>query len=114
MDMNKKYAYKAEPWYGTYHNMFNRCYCNKHKEFPIYGGRGVSVCNDWKDIKNFKAWIQDSGFEPGLTIDRIDPNGNYEPSNCRWATRKEQANNRRNTRYITYKWLVGTISEWAE
>lgn len=107
-------SFYKKPWYGSYKAMMERCYRENAKNYPDYGGRGITVCEEWHNIENFEAWVLQSNYKIGLTIDRIDVNGNYEPSNCKWSTRKEQDNNRRNTVYIECEGKRHTISEWAE
>lgn len=96
-------------------NMKTRCYNKNAINFQDYGGRGITVCDEWKeDFSAFRDWALNNGYSPNLTIDRVDNEKGYSPDNCRWATPKEQANNRRGNRPITHNGETHTISEWAD
>ena len=90
--------------------MKHRCSNPKIKN---YGGRGIKVCEEWQTFKPFEEWSLSNGYREGLSIDRIDNDGNYEPSNCRWADKTTQENNRSNNVCLEYKGEKRTISEWA-
>ena len=83
--------------YNTWCNMIQRCYSKKHNSYHRYGGRGISICESWKN--SFEAFLKDMGSKPFLKaqIDRINNDGNYKPSNCRWVTRKQNCQNRSNS-----------------
>jgi len=99
----------------TYSNMKGRCYNPKTNGYKYYGGKGITVCAEWlKDSKKFYAWALNNGYEENLTIDRIENDGNYEPSNCRWATHKEQQNHRTNTIFIEYDNEIKPLTQWSK
>lgn len=91
-----------------------RCFNRNDPGYVRYGGRGITICDRWKN--SFEAFYADVGPKPEWadSIDRIDNNGNYEPGNVAWATTKEQANNRRTNRIITYRGVTQTMAQWAE
>lgn len=91
-----------------------RCCNSTNKAFKNYGGRGITICDEWKLFVNFKEWALRTGYGKGLSIDRIDNDGNYEPHNCRWTTRKVQTNNTRRNNRFEYNGELKTISELAD
>lgn len=100
--------------YRAWDSMKARCYRKTTAPYPRYGGRGISVCYEWREsFISFMDWSIANGYSDGLSLDRIDPNGNYEPSNCRWVTMKEQENNKPSNRWVEYCGETHTISEWC-
>ena len=89
-----------------------RCLNSKDQAFLKYGGRGITVSNEWLNFDNFKRDML-SSYKSGLTLERIDNNEGYSKNNCKWATRKEQANNRRSNHLFTYKGISDTLVNWA-
>lgn len=99
--------------YAIWRSMKDRCYNPKVKRFPNYGGRGITVCDRW--LNSFENFLEDMGRRPSInhSIERNENNGNYEPSNCRWATRLEQANNKTNNVSISFNGKTLNLSQWA-
>ena len=100
-----------------WHSMYCRCYYPSTNQYKNYGGKGIKVCEEWKHIEgfiNFYNWAMNNGYEKNLTLDRIDNNKNYCPSNCRWITKAEQQFNKTNTRYFEYNGQKKCLAEWAE
>lgn len=95
-------------------DMKRRCYNTERKDYPRYGGRGITVCNRW--LESFDNFYNDmiNDFRVGLTLDRIDYNGSYSPENCRWLSTKEQNNNTRRNRNITLNGETKTLQQWIE
>ena len=104
-----------ERLYNIWLGMKNRCYTKSHIRYSDYGGRGITVCAEWKqDYSAFRSWAIQNGYADYLTIDRIDNNGNYEPSNCRWVSMHEQCRNQRTNVMLTYCGKTQTMKDWAK
>lgn len=106
--------YRNKRLWKIWESMHERCEYQKHVQYHNYGGKGVKVCDEWSEYLPFAKWAFSNGYADNLTIDRINGNGNYEPSNCRWATVKEQQNNRATNRIIEYRGEMYTLTQLAE
>lgn len=101
--------------YQIYTSMKDRCYRANARDYARYGAKGIRVCSEWlASFDAFRDWALQSGYADNLTLDRKEVSGPYSPENCRWSTYKEQANNRSNTKYITYEGVTRAASEWAD
>lgn len=111
--MSRTHGMSRTRIYRIWKGMKNRC-CNENiPQYSDWGGRGITVCDEWKhDFKSFYEWAVNNGYDEKLSIDRIDNNEGYCPENCRWVTEKEQALNRRSNVYITHNGVTKHISEW--
>lgn len=106
---------KHSQLYTVWCHIKARCYNTHDKSYKYYGGRDIKMCDEWyNNYVTFKDWAVNNGYSKGLTIDRIDVNGNYEPNNCRWVTMKQQSRNTRRNRYFTINGETHCLSEWCE
>lgn len=112
--ISERELYMDKRLWKIWSGMHERCELQSHTHFKDYGGRGISVRDEWSDYLPFAKWARKNGYTDNLTIDRINTNGDYEPSNCRWATVKEQQNNKRNNHIVEYKGERYTLSQLAE
>lgn len=116
---NKKHGGKNERLYGIWHGMKDRCYNPNSTFYSRYGGRGITVCEEWKnDYSAFREWAFAHGYDPEKSrkyqsLDRLDNDGNYCPENCQWRTSSEQCNNKSNNHLVRLGDEVKTITEWA-
>ena len=107
-----RHGKRYTPTYEIWKTMRQRCVNPRNRKFRLYGGRGISVCDRW--LNSFVSFLEDMGERPeGCSIDRINNDGNYEPGNCRWATRTQQARNTRQTTLITFGGHTRCLTEWA-
>ena len=112
--LNRKHGLCYTRIYKIWKHMIRRCYSKNHSRYDEWGGRGIKVCDEWlNNPKAFYDWSMENGYRDDLSIDRIDNNGNYEPSNCRWATPKEQSNNRRSCIIITHNGETHNLKQWS-
>lgn len=111
--VNTKHGMTESPEHHVWATMIQRCTNPNHGAYPHYGGRGINICQAWL---RFEQFLADMGPRPsmGHSLERKNNDGNYEPGNCKWATRKEQCRNRRSNRVIEYQGESKTLAEWAE
>jgi hypothetical protein len=110
-----KHGLRFTNLYRIWENMKGRCNNPQRTNYGNYGGRGIKICYVWEnDFKVFYDWSISNGYKVGLTLDRIDVNGDYTPENCRWADTKTQANNKRTSKFITFNGIKKTHREWEE
>lgn len=117
MKGNYKHGGTHTRLYDIWKKMRSRCFNPNNPKYYRYGGRGISICEEWSDFAMFRDWAIHNGYDEKLTIDRINNDGNYEPINCRWATAKEQANNRgirSDTTVITWNGETHSLMEWSK
>lgn len=105
---------KRTKLYHVWGGMKERCFNQNHQAYKDYGRRGITVCEEWLEYAVFHDWAMKSGYKQGLSIERINNDGNYEPANCEWIPRLHQAANRRNVRMITHDDVTLTASEWGK
>lgn len=110
----KTHGKSNTPLYNVWYAIKQRCYYKKNISYKYYGERGIKMCDDWyNDFQTFYNWSMSNGYKKGLTIDRIDVNGNYEPNNCRWIGVYEQANNKRTNINFTYDGKTMSLKAWC-
>lgn len=110
-----KHGLSKTPLYAKYNSILDRCYNPNNKEYKNYGGRGIKMCDEWRDdFTKFYAWAIETHWEPNLTIERIDVNGNYSPDNCTWLTIQQQQSNKTTRHELTARGETHSIKEWAD
>lgn len=110
----KKHGMYGTRLYHIWNGLMGRCNNANNKDYKNYGGRGISVYEKWKVPNEFFEWALSNGYTDGLSLDRIDVNGDYSPDNCRWISMKKQQRNKRNNRVIEFNGEAHCIAEWAE
>ena len=101
--------------FNVYNSMKSRCYNKNRDNYERYGGRGIGVCEEWRNsAESFVRWALDNGYEKGLQLDRINNNEDYCPENCRWVTAKENCRNTRRNKTLTLIGQTKTVAEWCE
>lgn len=112
-ELNKIHGHKKDRLYNIWALMLQRCENPKSAQYNRYGGRGITVCSEWKDFKLFYEWAMANGYKEDLTIDRRENDKGYSPDNCRWITMQAQKNNKSSNHLITYNGETHTIAQWS-
>lgn len=111
---NTTHSLSSSRLYKIWANIRSRCSNPNAQSYEVYGGRGIQICDEWKDFEAFYRWAVAHGYHDDLTIDRIDNDAGYFPDNCRWITQKQQCRNKRNNHLLTFRGETLCISEWAD
>ena len=112
IDVRTKHGMYGTRLYRIYRGIRTRCFNPLDSHYPDYGGRGITVCNEWLTFEGFVEWALENGYQDSLNIERIDNNGGYCPENCKWASHAEQNNNKRNNHLVTFNGVTKTLAEW--
>jgi hypothetical protein len=112
--MYERHGLIKHPIYVSWRAIKQRCLNPNSTGWEAYGARGITLCDAWKDFLPFYTWAIENGWKPGLSIERVDVDGNYEPSNCVWATALEQANNKRPRLAVTVRGRTLNVRQWAK
>ena len=110
----KTHGQKGTKLYNTWRGMRNRTRNKSHRQYKDYGGRGIKVCDEWNSFENFYKWAMENGYKEGLSIDRINNDKDYCPENCKFSTRIEQANNKRNNHILTFCGKSQNLEQWSK
>ena len=111
---HKSYCIPCDNLKSVWYSMHRRCYNTHGRDFNRWGGRGITVCNEWLSFDAFREWSLDNDYEAGLLLDRKNNTGNYEPANCRWATSKQQQNNLSNNVVFTIDGVTKPLQDWCD
>lgn len=114
IEKSTSHGLSKTPLHRVWNSMKQRCNNPNDKAYKNYGARGIKVCEEWKkDFLTFHKWAIESGYQQGLTLERIEVNGNYCPENCKWIPQSEQSPNRRSNNYLTFNGETKTLSQWS-
>lgn len=108
-----KHGLSGSSLYNSWHSMKQRCLNPKCAVYKYYGGRGIKICEEWFDFEPFKDWAMANGYQKGLTIERVNVNGGYEPTNCKWITKRDQTRNTRRNVIIEFNGERLCVKDWA-